>query len=145
MAATPASARLSVLRTALLFAPFFCLAAVALGYVISEGARDGFAAGNVVGAVLFGFVTLLLGYQVVQSIRDLFAHPVETVGIVERQWSRNEFMLFRNGYIFVQRDVFRLEPEDFIDINLGDTVRIMHYPHTSTVASIDVVQKVAAT
>jgi hypothetical protein len=50
-------------------------------------------------------------------------------------------MLFRNGYIFVGRNVFRLEPEEYIGIKLGDTVRVVHYPHTATVASVEVAER----
>lgn len=140
MAAASSSARASVLRSALLFSPFLAVSAFALAFIIVDVVNDGVDAGHVVGIVLVGFVTLLLGYQVVQSIRDLFSRCIETVGVVERQWSRNEFMLFRNGYIFVGNNVFRLEPEEYIEIKLGDTVRVVHYPHTATVESVEVVE-----
>ena len=132
---------LEIGRSGLLFAPFFALSAAALGLIIADSVRQGFGVGSAIGVVLVGFVALLLGFQVVQSIRDLFARTVETIGVVVRRWSRNEFMLFRNGYIFVENHVFRLEPEEYIDINLGDTVRVVHYPHTSTVESVEVVSK----
>jgi hypothetical protein len=135
------SARLSVLRSALLFSPFFALSAFALGLIITDGLGDGFETGNIVGGVLFGFVTLLLGFQVVQAIRDLFSRTTETIGIVERRWSRNEFLLFRNGYIFVQNNVFRLDPETFIDVALGSRVRVVHYPHTATVESLEILSE----
>jgi hypothetical protein len=85
-------------------------------------------------------MTLLLGYQVVQSLRDLASKTVETVGQVDRLWSRNEFMLFRNTYIFVEGNVFRLAPEEQAGVKLGDTVRVVHYPHTSTVQSVERVE-----
>jgi hypothetical protein len=132
-------ARGSVLRSTLLFSPFLAVSVFALSYIVGEAVTDGFSTGRAIGIVLVGFMALLLGYQVLQSIRDLFAAAVETVGVVERQWSRNEFMLFRNSYIFVGNNVFRLLPEEYIDIKLGDTVRVVHYPHTATVVSVEVV------
>jgi hypothetical protein len=41
----------------------------------------------------------------------------------------------------VGRDVFRLAPEEFVEVDLGDTVRIRHYPHTSTVEAVEVVER----
>ena len=74
-------------------------------------------------------------------MRDLFSSLVETTGLVERRWSRHDLFLFRNSYIFVDRNVYRLSPERFIDVDLGDTIRIVHYPHTATVESIEVLER----
>jgi hypothetical protein len=131
----------AVLRTALLFTPFLGVTLVALAFILRDTMDEGGSAGRVVGLVLVGSVTLLLTYQVVQSVRDLFSRPVETTGLVERRWSRNDFFLFRNSYIFVGRDVFRLAPEEFVEVDLGDTVRVRHYPHTSTVEAVEVVER----
>ncbi len=141
MATTPSSARASVLRSALLFSPFFALALLGLAVITRDAAQQGMNAGRIAGLVLVGLVVLLLGYQVVQSVRDLFAQLVETVGLVERRWSRNELLLFRNTYIFVDRNVYRLSPEQAMEIDLGNMVRIVHLPHTSTVETIAVVRQ----
>ena len=90
---------------------------------------------------MFALVALLLAYQVVQSLRDLFSQPVQTTGLVERRWSRNDFFLFRNDYVFVEGNVFRLQPEQFVEVDLGDIVRVAHYPHTATVETIEVVER----
>lgn len=141
MAATRRSARAMVVRSALLFTPFLGVTLAALAFILSDVADEGPSAGRVVGLVLVGSIGLLLTYQVVQAVRDLFSDVVETSGLVERRWSRSDFFLFRNSYIFVGRDVFRLEPEQFIEVDLGDSVRVVHYPHTSTVESLEVVQR----
>ncbi len=144
MAAGLSSARASVLRSALLFSPFLAVSAFALAFITGDAVSTGFDTGHVVGIVLFGFGTLLLGDQVIRSARDMFSRCVEAVGVVERQWSRNEFLLFRNGYIFVGANVFRLTPNEYINVKLGDTVRVVHYPHTSTVESVEVVERATA-
>jgi len=142
MAAGRSSARTTVLRSALLFAPFLAVAAVALAFLVTDGASNGWGAGTVVAVALVGSVTLLLAYQVVQSLRDVFARPVETVGPVEKRWSRSDMFLFRNAYVFVGRDVFRLPPD--ADIQTGDVVRIRHSPHTAAVEEIEVVERAGA-
>ena len=141
MAVSSASARASVLRSALLFSPFLLVTLGAMAFIVRDVAVEGSSGGRIVGLVLVGSVAALLGYQVVQSVRDLFASPVETTGLVERLWSRNDFFLFRNTYVFVERNVFRLEPEQALEVELGDTVRVVHYPHTSTVERIEVVSR----
>ena len=141
MAVTRPSARGEVLRSTLLFAPFLAVTLVALAFLLQDTAGEGVSGGRIVGLALVGSVALLLGYQVIQSVRDLFSQLVETTGLVERRWSRNEFFLFRNSYIFMDRNVFRLPPEQLLDIDRGDLVRIVHYPHTSAVESIELVKR----
>ena len=144
MVAAGPSARATILRSLLLFVPFLLVVLVALALLLRSTADEGASGGRIVALVLMGSVGLLLVYQVVQSVRDLFSRTVETVGRVERRWSRSNFFLFRNSYIFVGRDVFRLPPEQFVEIGLGDTVRIVHYPHTAAVEAIEVVARKGA-
>ena len=141
MAVTRPSARGEVLRSTLLFSPFLAVTLAALVFLLQDIASEGAGGGTIVGLVLVGSVALLLAYQVVQSVRDLFSQLVETTGLVERRWSRNEFLLFRNSYIFVDRNVFRLPPEQLLDIDRGDLVRVVHYPHTGAVESIELVKR----
>lgn len=141
MAATRSSAWWAVLRSALVFTPVLAVALVALGYIAQEIADKGSSGGRVVALVLIGFVALLLAYQVVQSLRDLFSRTVETVGVVDRCWTKNDFFLFRNSYIFVERDVYRLSPKHAVTVDSGDSVRIVHYPHTGAVETIEVVAR----
>ena len=68
---------------------------------------------------------------------------METTGRVERRWTRHDFFLFRNDYLFVERNVFRVLPETVLKVDLGDTVRILHYPHTGTVQAVEVVARAA--
>lgn len=143
MVATRPSAWATVLRSALLFTPFLVVTLAAWAFILRETADEGTSGGRIVGLVLVGSVALLLTYQVVQSVRDLFSQPKETTGRVERRWSRSDFFLFRNSYIFVEKNVYRLPPEQFVEVDLGDTVRIVHYPHTGTVETVEVVERVA--
>ncbi len=141
MAETRPSAWAAVLRSTLMFTPFLLIVLAILALLVKDTAEQGTSAGRIVAMVLVGSVTLLLAYQVVQSLRDLFSRPVETTGLVERRWSRSDFFLFRSSYVFVGRNVYRLRPEQFIDVDLGDTVRIVHYPHTGAVETIEVLER----
>jgi len=144
MAAAGGSARSAVTRTTVLFSPFLALCLLGFGYIVRDAAADGATVGRVTGLVMVGLVALVLGYQVIQSVRDLFAGLTETVGLVDRRWSRNEFLLFRNTYIFVDGNVYRLTPEQGFGVDPGDMVRIVHSPHTSSVETIEVVTRSGA-
>ena len=130
-----------MLRSTILFTPFLAITLFGFGFIVTEVASNGASAGRVVGLILVGSVALLLGYQVVQSIRDLFSDTVETVGEVVRSWTRNDMFLFRNSYVFVDRNVYRVPPERFIELSPGDTVRIVHTPHTGAVETIERVEE----
>ena len=73
-----------VLRSTILFTPFLVITLGAFAFIISELVTEGAGAGRIVGLILVGSVVVLLTYQVVQSIRDLVAETVETIGEVER-------------------------------------------------------------
>lgn len=141
MAETRPAAWATVLRSALVFAPFLVIVLAGLGFLVVDTAEEGVSGGRIVALALVGSIALLLAYQVVQSVRDLFSDLTETVGLVERRWSRNDFFLFRNSYVFVGRSVFRLTPEQYLDVQLGDTVRVVHYPHTDAVESVEVTRQ----
>lgn len=127
----------AVLRSTLLFTPFLAVTLFGLAFIVRELVAEGPTAGRFVGLVLVASVALLLAYQVVQSIRDLLAETVETVGEVERSWTRNDLFLFRNSYVFLGRNVYRVPPEQYLELSPGDKVRIVHLPHTGAVETIE--------
>jgi hypothetical protein len=132
-------ARTALVRSVLLFSPFLVIVLAAFVALIAGDVSGG----AVIGVVVVALVALLLAYQVVQTLRDLLTRPIETVGLVERHWNRNEFFLFRNTYIFVEGDVYRLSPEQELHVEIGHTVRVRHYPHTGTVDAIEVLEPAA--
>lgn len=83
-------------------------------------------------------MALLLGYYVVQHLRDLGAEPVEREGVVTRRWSRADLLIaMQSYYISVDRTVFRVRPEDYIHMDEGVRVRIVHFPHTLHVITLE--------
>lgn len=130
-------ARAGVVRSIILFAPFLAITLFAWGYLLWRLVDRGVSGGAVAGFVLVSLVALLLAYQVVQSVRDAFAELTETVGEVERSWTRNDMFLFRNSYVFVGREVYRVPPGQYVELNPGDRVRITHLPHTGAVETLE--------
>ncbi len=132
-----------------MFAPFFLasLGGFIWGAVeLATGAGGGF----VVTMVVTGGIAALTGYQTIQSLRDaLEREPRAVEGEVDRVWSRFDFIplpsrmtlshlfTFRSHYILVQRQIFRIEPEDFVHIERGEPVRVTYFPHANTVARVE--------
>jgi hypothetical protein len=82
-------------------------------------------------------VGLLLAYQVVQHVRDFGARLAETDGTVIRKWKRADLIIaWDSYYLTVDRTVFRVRPEDWIHIDEGQYVKVVHFPHTLTVVSV---------
>jgi hypothetical protein len=135
------AARASVVRSVILFTPFLAITLFGWGYLLWRLIDQGASGGAIFGFGLVSIVALLLSYQVVQSLRDAFAGLVETIGEIEKSWSRNDMFLFRNSYIFVGRDVFRVPAEQAADLAPGDTVRIRHLPHTSAVETLEKIKQ----
>lgn len=133
-------AKNAVLRSTILFTPFLAITLFGLGVIVREIGTDGATGGSIFMLVLVSSVALLLAYQVVQSIRDLLSQTVETIGEVERSWTRNDFFLFRNSYVFLDRNVYRVPPDQYLELAPGDKVRIVHLPHTGAVETIERVE-----
>ncbi len=129
-------ARASIWRTALFFTPLFLGGLALEAYLVASFASD--PSGSAIpGLVIVGFITLLLGIESVQALRDLVAPPRELEDVVTRTWTRTDAFVFRNAYAMVARRVFRLTPEQALDVREGDRVRVRFFPNTNTVIEIE--------
>jgi hypothetical protein len=102
-------------------------------YIAASGAR------GVAYVTLFisGVLALLLAYQVLQHYRDLRGSLAETVGVVQRKWARADLIIaWQSHYITIDRAVFRLRPEDYIAVDEGMLVKVVHFPNTLNVVSV---------
>lgn len=126
-------ARAGLRRGTLIYSAFFLLDAAVFTLVVSARA-SGIA---YVTLTIVGIVGLLLGYVVVQHIRDLGGPLAESEGLITRKWSRADFIIvMQSYYIMVGRAVYKLEPEDYIHLEEGMYVKIVHFPRTLNVVSV---------
>jgi hypothetical protein len=120
-----------VVRDAVIFTPFFlALAAAWVAAFIAEGR------GAIPLLVILGIVALLAGYQSMLSLRDLVAEPTVTEGQILRKWKRADLFVFQGHYIYVNRNVFKIDPLEYHRLEEGDSVSVTHYPHTNSVVSV---------
>ena len=127
------AARASLRRSAVIYTLLLAVDVVLLGFIIVNGASGG----AYVTLSIVGLVALLLGYHAWQHVRDLGAPLVESEGLVTRKWSRADLIVaMQSYYIMVERVVYRLRPEDYIHLEEGMYVKIVHSPHSLNVVSV---------
>jgi len=116
-----------------MYSALFLLDAAVIWLVLSSGA--GGAA--YVTLTIVGIVGLLLGYTAYQHMRDLGGPLAESEGLVARKWTRADFVIvMQSYYIMVERSVYKVQPEDYIHLEEGMYVKIVHFPHTLNVVSV---------
>jgi hypothetical protein len=128
------AARASLLRGAAFYAALLAGLLVFIAFVAANAA----GAGGWITVALAGAFALLVGWFDVQHLRDLRAAPVERHGIVTRVWSRADLIIaMQSHYVTVDRTVFRVRAEDALYLRELMPVRVVHFPHTLHVVSIE--------
>ncbi len=123
--------RRTLQRMALMYTPLTVAAAV-IAAISLVSVLDG-ALGAIIPLVILGAVTLALGYQAITALRDLRSEPMFTRGEVQRAWAKGGVLwFFRSHYLMVNRQVFVLPPEIWVQLAEGDVVECHHWPHTKT-------------
>lgn len=127
------AARASLVRSLIIYTLLFAVDALVVYYIVASG--EGGAA--YVTMSIVAVVGLLLGYQAVQHYRDLRTPLAESVGVVQRKWTRADLIIAWNSYyVTVDRTVFRVRPEDYIHLDEAMYVKVVHFPNTLNVVSI---------
>ncbi|MEX0749385.1 MAG: hypothetical protein WD359_01120 [Dehalococcoidia bacterium] len=126
-------ARASLIRSLLIYGAFLIADVLVIVWVVSNGIEGPAYVTTSIVAV----VGLLLLYQVVQHVRDLRAPLVESEGIVTRKWKNADLIIaWDSYYIRVERVVFRIKPEYFIDVREESYVKVVHFPYSLNVVSV---------
>jgi hypothetical protein len=128
-------ARRRLVRDAVIYTPICVAVLVAWVVVLAGVVRQG-GGGSIFLLLLLTLVALLVGFRSVQSLRDLRSTPLTSEGEVRRKWRRAELLLFPAYYLYLNRNVFKIPPLAYHQVQPGDFVALQHYPHTSTVVSV---------
>ncbi len=127
--------RRTLWRMILMYGPLAALAAT-LG-AISLRAMLGGSGGASIPLVILLVLLAALSFQALTALRDLRAEPMFTRGEVTRTWSKGGVLwFFRSHYVMVDRQVFVMAPEIWIQLAEGDVVECHHWPHTKTVIRV---------
>ncbi len=132
------AARASLFRSMLIYTALL-IPDLAVVYYIATTSEQGAA---FVTLSFFGVVGVLLAYQVWQHYRDLRSPLAESEGVVQRKWSRADLIIaWHSYYVAVERMIFRLQPEDYIHLDEGMYVKVVHFPNTLNVVSIHEIRR----
>jgi hypothetical protein len=131
------AARASLIRSLVIYGAFLVADVVVIAWVLSVGIQGA----AYVTTTIVGVVGLLLAYQVVQHVRDLRAPLAESEGTVTRKWKNADLIIaWDSYYIRVDRAVFRIKPEHFLDVRENSYVKVVHFPNTLNVVSVHELQ-----
>lgn len=122
------SPRGRLIRDAIIYTPIFLLCAAVL-LLMLVGVIDR----AIIGMVLLVIVTFLFGYQSIQTLRDLRERPKSFEGAVTRRWTKRDGFVVKSHYVAVNKAIFRIPVDSYLDVKAGDSVRIEAYPHTGLV------------
>lgn len=127
------AARASLVRSLVIYGAFLAADILVIAWVLTAGIQGA----AYVTTTIVGVVGLLLLYQVVQHVRDLRAPLAESEGTVTRKWKNADLIIaWDSYYIRVDRAVFRIKPEYYLDVREGSYVKVVHFPHTLNVVSV---------
>ena len=129
------AARRRLVRDAVIYTPVLVIVVAVWGASLAAVVSAG-GGGGIFLLLLLTIVVFLAGFQSIQSLRDLRSSPVTSEGPVIRKWRRAEFLLFPAHYLYVNRNIFRVPPLSYMEVEQGDVVAVTHYPHTATVIQV---------
>jgi hypothetical protein len=135
---TRLSPRARLIRDAILYTPPFALFATMLALMIA-GIWDR----AIVGMIIIALLTFLFGYQSIQTFRDLFSQPRDLVGPIRRLWTKRDGFVVKNYYMSVEKAIFHIPADEYLQLREGDLVRVHAYPHTGTVIAIEKIAREA--
>lgn len=131
-----ARARGSLIRTVLVWSPFFIAALGALLY-FGVGQLFDFGEGWFL-VVVLAIVTFLLGFQSLGALRDLSRGTSEVSGQVTRRWARRDSLVIKSHYVRIDHGkIIRLDGIFHTDVAEGDTVKVVYYPSSMVAVTVE--------
>lgn len=97
----------------------------------------------IVAMVVLGICAIAVGSEAISTVRDLLATPVVTRGRVGRSWKKARLLFFgRVDYVMVRRKLFEISAITAIELQPGDEVEVLHWPHTNSIITLERVARV---
>ena len=123
--------RRTLQRMVVMYLPLTAGAGVLM--LISLSAVLGGSYGALIPLVILLLVTFASLVQALSALRDLRAEPTFTRGLVMRLWTKGGLLwFFRSHYAMVNRQVFVMTPDVWVQLEEENTVELHHWPHTRT-------------
>jgi|GEM_PF-3173066 len=147
------NARFSIWRQAAIYVPSGLLLTALLVVGIMN------LPNSIIAVVVLSIFSIPVDMEAVSAVRDLFrSGPVTSRGVIDRQWAKARFMfLGRVRYLLVDlrrvedgqvnRDakpkgtLFEVGELANIQLNPGDEIEVVHWPHTNAIVSLELLSK----
>ena len=127
--------RRTLLRMVAMYSPLTAGAGVLC--VVSLTAVLGGSYGALVPLIILLLVAGAAFFQLLSALRDLRAEPTFSRGEVTRLWTKGGlFWFFRSHYTTINRQVFVMAPEIWVQLVEGNTIECHHWPHTRTLIRV---------
>lgn len=120
-----------------LWMPFFLAGLGLFIFFFLDVVLDLDRGGTVFLLFVLGILTVLFGFQGLQSVFDLFGKPKELSGWITRSWARSDSFVIKTHYIRIEKHIFRVDKLLHGDVDAGDYVKVRYYPHSAVIIQID--------
>jgi hypothetical protein len=87
--------------------------------------------------VVLAVLTLLFGFQAIQSGLDYFGDPKVATGFVTRRWARSDSLVVKTHYIRLDKQILRGDQLILDGIREGDYVEATFYPHSAVLLWVE--------
>ncbi len=105
--------------------------------LVSLGAVLGGSYGALIPLTILLLVSGASLFQLITALLDLRAEPTFTRGEVTRLWTKGGlFWFFRSHYTMLNRQVFVMSPDVWVQLTEGNTIECHHWPHTRTLIRV---------
>ena len=121
--------RMGIIRSAVLWSPFFAASFGALLFFLVDRLTGGDRA-TIFLLVVLSILSLLFGFQAMQSILDVFAAPHTRTGVVTRRWAKRDSLVMKTHYLRVEGTILRADEDLVMEIKEGDEVEVRYYRHS---------------
>lgn len=129
--------RNGILRTAIIWTPFFLVCLGALLYFLVDLLMGGHK-GTWFLIVVLGLFTTLFGFQSIQALLDLRAQPREVEDLVTRRWTRTDSLVMKSHYVRLSSgQILRGDVVILAEVREGDRVAARFYPHSAVLLSCE--------
>lgn len=132
------SVRGRLLRSVLLWGPFFIASLAGLLFFTFDRAfLGGDHGGTWFLVIVLLILTVLFGFQAIQSFLDYIGDPKVETGFVGRRWSRSDSLVIKAHYIRLEKMILRGDQMILDGIREGDYVEATFYPHSAVLIWVE--------
>lgn len=132
------SVRGKLLRSAIIWGPLFLLAlAGTVFYTVDILFMDRENGATWVLVTILAILTILFGFQAIQSVLDLFDKPRTESGYVTRRWARSDSLVVRSHYMRLENKILRGDAFLLAEIKEGNYVEATFYPHSAVLVWVE--------